>query len=241
MKNKKIKIIRACILILILLIMIITTIKMFPIFKSIATEEGRNSFKVNIENSRFQEILMILGLMFVQIFFPILPGEPVELLAGMCFGTWGGLIVLYVGVFFITLLIYLFVRKFGRDFICTFISEEKISKIENSKIWNNPSKIRTLLFLSFFIPGLPKDIFVYIGGLLPINPIEFLLISTLARFPSIISSTIAGSNILYGNWSVILITYAITFSISGILLLLLNKKPYIANSLKIYKKQENNN
>lgn len=212
---------------------------MIPIFKSIATEEGRNSFKTNVQNSKVQGVLMIIGLMFAQIFFPILPGEPVELLAGMCFGTWGGLIVLYIGVFLMTILIYCLVRKFGRDFICTFVSEEKISKIENSQIWNNPAKIRTLLFLSFFIPGLPKDIFVYIGGLLPINPVEFLLISTLARFPSIISSTIAGSNILYGNWSVILITYAITFLVSGILLLL-NKKPDIRNNLIRLRKQENN-
>ena len=167
---------------------------------------------------------MIIGLMFAQIFFPILPGEPVELLAGMCFGTWGGLLVLYCGIFVITLLIYLLVRKFGREFICTFVSEDKISKIENSKMWNNPNKIRMLLFFAFFIPGLPKDIFVYIGGLLPINPIEFLLISTFARFPSIISSTIAGSNILYGNWSVILITYTVTFLISGILLFVLKGK-----------------
>lgn len=213
---------------------------MLPIFKSIATEEGRNNFKTNVQNSGVQGVLMIIGLMFAQIFFPILPGEPVELLAGMCFGTWGGLLVLYVGVFLMTLLIYFLVRKFGRDFICTFVSEEKISKIENSEIWNNPAKIRTLLFLSFFIPGLPKDIFVYIGGLLPINPVEFLLISTLARFPSIISSTIAGSNILYGNWSIILITYAITFLVSGMLLLLLNKKPDIRSNLMGYKKQENN-
>lgn len=213
---------------------------MLPIFESIATEEGRNNFKTNVQNSGVQGVLMIIGLMFAQIFFPILPGEPVELLAGMCFGTWGGLLVLYVGVFLMTLLIYFLVRKFGRDFICTFVSEEKISKIENSEIWNNPAKIRTLLFLSFFIPGLPKDIFVYIGGLLPINPVEFLLISTLARFPSIISSTIAGSNILYGNWSIILITYAITFLVSGMLLLLLNKKPDIRSNLMGYKKQENN-
>lgn len=240
MRNKKVKIIRASVLILILLMMIIVSIKMLPIFKSIATEEGRNNFKTNVQNSGVQGVLMIIGLMFAQIFFPILPGEPVELLAGMCFGTWGGLLVLYVGVFLMTLLIYFLVRKFGRDFICTFVSEEKISKIENSEIWNNPAKIRTLLFLSFFIPGLPKDIFVYIGGLLPINPVEFLLISTLARFPSIISSTIAGSNILYGNWSIILITYAITFLVSGILLLLLNKKPDIRSNLMRYKKQENN-
>lgn len=224
MKNKKIKIFRASILIVILLIMIFMTIKILPIFKNISTEEGRTQFKNNIENTGIKGVIMIIGLMFAQIFFPILPGEPVELLAGMCFGTWRGLLVLYCGIFVITLLIYLLVRKFGKEFICTFVSEDKISKIENSKMWNNPNKIRMLLFFAFFIPGLPKDIFVYIGGLLPINPIEFLLISTFARFPSIISSTIAGSNILYGNWSVILITYTVTFFISGILLFVLKGK-----------------
>lgn len=237
MKNNKMKIFKVFIFILILLIMSIITIKVFPIFKNIATEEGRNEFKVNIENAGYQGVLMIFGLMFTQIFFPILPGEPVELLAGMCFGTWGGLLVLYAGVFVTTLVIYFLVRKFGRDFILAFISEEKIDKIEKSKTWNDKSKIRTLLFLSFFIPGLPKDIFVYIGALLPINPIEFLLISTFARFPSIISSTIAGSNILYGNWTIILITYIITFTISGILLFALNKKPNIAKSLIISKNE----
>jgi len=231
MKNSKMKILKTFIFILILLTMLIITIKVFPIFKNIATEEGRNTFKVNIENSGYQGVLMILGLMFTQMFFPILPGEPVELLAGMCFGTWGGLLVIYVGVFVTTLIIYFLVRKFGRDFIVTFISEEKLSKIQNSKTWSDRNKIRILLFLSFFIPGLPKDIFVYIGGLLPIKPIEFLLISTFARFPSIISSTIVGSNILYGNWIIILITYVITFSISGILLFILNRKPDIVQSI----------
>lgn len=235
MKNNKMKILKAFILILILLMMIIITIRFFPIFKDIATEKGRNEFKTNIQHSGYQGILVIFGLMFAQIFFPILPGEPVELLAGMCFGTWGGLLVLYSGIFFTTLIIYFLVRKFGKDFIISFIPEEKVAKIENSKTWNDKNKIRTLLFLSFFIPGLPKDIFVYIGGLLPIRPIDFLLISTFARFPSIISSTIAGSNILYGNWTIILITYIITFSISGILLFLLNKKPNITKNLIINK------
>lgn len=231
MKNKNVKIVRATILIAILVVMTFMTIKMFPIFKSISTEEGRKSFKANIESTGYEGVLMIFGLMFAQIFIPILPGEPVELLGGMCYGTWGGLLVLYCGIFLTTSLIYFLVRKFGKDFIYTFVSEERIAKIENSKTWNNPTKIRTLLFLSFFIPGLPKDIFVYIGGLLPIKPLEFLLISTIARFPSIISSTIAGSNILYGNWSAIVITYIITFSISGVLLFILNRKSDIGENL----------
>ena len=110
MKNKKIKIFRASILIVILLIMIFMTIKILPIFKNISTEEGRTQFKNNIENTGIKGVIMIIGLMFAQIFFPILPGEPVELLAGMCFGTWGGLLVLYCGIFVI-IYMYLCFRR----------------------------------------------------------------------------------------------------------------------------------
>ena len=50
------------------------------------------------------------------------------------------------------------------------------------------------------------------------------MISTFARFPSIISSTIAGSNLVDGNWNVIVITYIITFALAGIVLYVFNKK-----------------
>ena len=70
------------------------------------------------------------------------------------------------------------------------------------------------MFILFFIPGTPKDLLVYIGGLLPIKPLRFILISTFARFPSIISSTLAGSNIMQGNWKSIIIIYLITFTLA---------------------------
>ena len=91
-----------------------------------------------------------------------------------------------------------------------FCNKEKIDNIENSKIFNNPRKIEYILLILFLIPGTPKDLLVYIGGLLPIKPTRFILISTFARFPSIISSTLAGSNIVKGNWANIGIIYLLT-------------------------------
>lgn len=135
-----------------------------------------------------------------------------------------GMLVCFLGMFLSTSIIFFAVRKFGKDFIYTFISEEKLKKIENAKIWNDKRKLDFILFMAFFIPGVPKDIFVYIGGLLPIKPTTFLLISTFARFPSIISSTIAGSNLIYGNWGIIMLTYGVTFLISAILIILFNRE-----------------
>lgn len=224
MKDKKIKIFKLMVLITFVLIMVFLTLQLLPIFKSISTEEGRATFKESIESLGPKGVFTIVGLMIVQIFLPILPGEPVEVLAGMSYGPIGGLFVIFLGAFLSSLVIFFAVRKFGKRFIYSFISKEKIEKLENSKMFSNPKKIYTILFILFFIPGTPKDLFVYLAGLLPIKPTKFLLISTFARFPSIISSTIAGSNLVDGNWLVIGVTYGITFALAGVILYFFNRK-----------------
>lgn len=120
--------------------------------------------------------------------------------------------------------IFFAVRKFGRNFLYSFVSKEKIEKLEKSKLFSNPKRIDTILFILFFIPGTPKDLFVYLAGLLPVKPVRFLMISTFARFPSIISSTIAGSSLVEGNWVMIAITYAVTFGLAGIIAYIFNKR-----------------
>lgn len=221
---KKEKVFKLIMLVLVVMILAYLTVKMLPLFEGISSIEGREKFKEEIESLGYRGVLIIVGLMLAQIFLAFLPGEPVEILAGMCYGPIGGLLIIFLGSFISSLIIFFAVRKFGRGFIYSFVKKEQIDKLENSKIFSNNKAIEKALFFLFFIPGTPKDLMVYIGGLLPIKPSKFILISTFARFPSIISSTIAGSNIIDGNWKVIAGVYIVTFLISGILLLFWRKK-----------------
>ena len=167
---------------------------------------------------------MLVGLQLLQILVPVLPGEPIEFLAGMCYGTLGGMLIIFLGTFLSSFIIFYCVRKFGRAFIYTFFGKEKIEKLENSKWFSNPNKIELLLLIIFFIPGTPKDLFVYVSGLLPVRPSRFFIISTFARFPSVISSTFAGANLVEGNWELSIIAYIITFLISAICIWFYNRK-----------------
>ena len=221
--KKKSKTIKLIIFITVILILIGFTIYLFPIVKSLFNPEGREVFKVQIQESGVKGALMLLGLELAQILMPIIPGEPIEILAGMCYGTLGGFIFITISVLLITTFIFFMVRKFGRDFLYTMISKEKIDKIENSKLFKNPKKIEYIMLILFFIPGTPKDLLTYIAGILPINPLRFILISTLARFPSTISSTIAGSTLVEGNWYIGIAMYVIIFVIVGIIMLLAKK------------------
>ena len=188
-------------------------IKMVPYFIQIITPEGREAFKVYIQSLNTYGFLIIIGLQLVKIFFFFLPGEPIEILAGMCYGTIGGLLVIYLGVCITSSLIVLLVKKLGRNFIYTFVSQEKIEKIENIKLLQS-KKLESVLLVLFIIPGTPKDLLVYLGALLPIHPIKFIILTTLIRFPNIISSTMVGDNLLEGNWYMVIIVYICSFLFS---------------------------
>ena len=100
---------------------------------------------------------------------------------------------------------------------------KKIAKIENNKLFQNPKKIEMIMLILFLIPGTPKDLLVYVSGLLPIKPLKFILISTFARFPSIITSTLAGEQLALGNWQMSIILYVAIMLVVAIIVLIINK------------------
>ena len=168
-------------------------------------------------------MLSLFGLQVAQIFLIIIPGEPIEILAGMCYGAVGGTIFILISSFIISTIIFLLVRKFGRKFIYEFCDESKVSKIENSKLFQNPKKIEMILLILFLIPGTPKDLLVYIAGLLPIKPLRFILISTFGRIPSVISSTLAGENLAIGDWKMSILLYGVVILIAIFIIFVFQK------------------
>ena len=221
--SKKTKTFKYLLMIIVIVLIIGLIIYLFPVIRNLSTPEGQLDFKNQVANMGILGYLALFGLQFAQIFLFILPGEPIEILAGMCYGGVGGLLFITISVFIITTIIFFAVRKFGRKFVYSFCSKERIDKIENSKLFKNPKKIEWIMLILFLIPGTPKDLLVYIAGLLPLKPLRFILISTFARLPSVISSTFAGSNLVAGNWKFSIIIYAVTFIVVGIAILIINK------------------
>ena len=222
-RKTKIKILRIIIAIIAVTIIIGMLVYLIPVMKNLSTIEGQEAFKNKVNDSGFVGLLMLFGLQVAQIFLFILPGEPIEILAGMCYGGWGGLLFITISVAIITTGIFSLVRKLGRKFVYDFCDEEKVKKIENSKIFKNPKKVEWILIILFMIPGTPKDLLVYISGLLPIKPLRLILISTFARLPSVVSSTFAGNTLMKGDWKSSLVIYAITFLLVGVVVFIVNK------------------
>ena len=225
MKNKKkIKIIKIVLTTAILIILAIFLWKLAPFILNLSTKEGQIAFKNKISDMGFSGLLLLFGLQVLQILLVVLPGEPFEVLAGMCYGAWGGCLFITLSVFVTTTIIFFTVRKLGQKYLYNFFHKEKVDKIMKSKLLKNPRNLEIILCLLFFLPATPKDLFVYIGGLLPIKPLRFILISTLVRFPSVITSTMVGANISKGNWKISLLIYLVTFIIAMISIYLVSLK-----------------
>ena len=221
--SKKAKTFKYFLMIIVIALLVGLIIYLFPLVKNLSTPNGQVEFKNHIENMGVLGLLALFGLQFAQIFLIIIPGEPIEVLAGMCYGGIGGTIFITVSAFIISTMIFFAVRKFGRRFVYSFCNKERIEKIENSKLFKNPRKIEWIMLILFIIPGTPKDLLVYIAGLLPLKPLRFILISTFARLPSVISSTFAGGSLVNGNWKFSIMIYVVTFILVGIVIFLINK------------------
>ena len=97
-----------------------------------------------------------------------------------------------------------------------FFSADKINSFSFLK---NPKKTKAIAFILMLIPGTPKDLLTYVVPLTPMKLSTFLWLTSLARIPSLFSSTVTGSLAQNENYVAAIITYAITFLVSGLLIL----------------------
>lgn len=125
----------------------------------------------------------------VQVMVALIPGEFVEIAAGYVFGSWIGSLLCLLGIVLGSCATILLVRRFGSRLVYAFYSKEKIDSLP---IINDPTKRNLLTFLLFVIPGTPKDLFTYAIGLTDMSIPLYILLTTAARFPSVILSTLSG-------------------------------------------------
>lgn len=218
----KTKILKLVMFVVALVICIGATIYLFPVMRNLSTVEGQVAFKQKVENSGVLGLISLFALEVAQIFLFIIPGEPIEILAGMCYGALWGTVFIMVSAGLISTVIFFLVRKLGKKFVYEFCDENKVKKIENSKLFQNPKKIEMIMLILFYCLDAERFI-VYIAGLLPIKPARFIVISTLARFPSVISSTLAGANIAVGDWKLGILLYGVIVVAVAVLIFIYQK------------------
>lgn len=215
-KNKKI----ISVLIIVALIAFTVLVCYFigvPLVKFVKEPE---KFRALVDELGICGYLLYLLIQMFQVIFALIPGEPFEILAGYSFGSIWGTFLCILGSTIGSSIVFFLARKFGVKFVEIFFPREKIDSI---KFLHDKTKMYFLTFLLFFIPGTPKDLISYVAGLTPIKFLPYILISTIAKIPSIITSTVGGDAIGEQKYTFAIIAFLITGIISFIGILIYNK------------------
>ncbi len=139
----------------------------------------------------YDELVFIL-IRSVQTMIKIIPAEPLEIGSGYAWGAGLGMLYCLIGNFIGTLIILALTRRFGRAFVDCFLPANNLQLISFLK---NSEKTYALLFFFYLIPGSPKDGLTYLVGMMNVKVVPFLVLTFIARIPSVLSSTLCGSTL----------------------------------------------
>lgn len=151
-----------------------------------------DSFKLWLDSYKGLSSVIFVMIRAFQTVIKIIPAEPLEIASGYAFGTFSGAFLCSLGSFLGSLVIVLLSRTLGKGFVETFINEKEFNKL---KLLSDSKNQRLFLAIFYLIPGTPKDILTYIFATTKSNLVEFFVITTICRIPSIITSTVCGSQI----------------------------------------------
>lgn len=173
--------------------------------------ENPSGFRAWVDGHGVWGRIAFVGMVFFQVVVAIIPGEPLEIAAGYAFGFWEGTLLCMIGIFLGSLTVFLFVRNWGIRAVEVFFPREKILSL---KLLRDRKKRDALAFILMFIPGTPKDILTYCAGLTDMPLGTWLLISTIARIPSVVTSTIGGNALGLKDYWFALAVFGVTLALS---------------------------
>ena len=220
MDKKKVKVLVA---LGIIVVLVLTIGLSFPVIKYI---NDPDKLKMLIESTGVLAPFAFFVLSMIQIIIPFIPGEPFELLAGYMFGSFNGTIICLLAGSLSSVLIILLVRKYGTRLVELFFKKEEHEKLNFLKT----KKAFLLYSFIFILPGTPKDLLCYIGGLTDFDLVPLFIVTTIGRIPGIITSTIPADMASDKKYELAILVYAVTILISIVSLLIykkINKKDNI--------------
>ena len=180
---------------------------------------------------------ILLFLMILQVVFAVLPNGPFEMIAGIMYGPFKGILIALAGATLGALIVILLVKAFGKGFAGLFVNLKDGQKY---KLLNDEKRCLVVMFGLLIIPGIPKDFLAFLVPFTKIKTWKFLIINLIARTPVTIFSVLFGDSIRSGNYA-LSISLGIVALIIGLICIIFNKKIVYLFSSKIKEESKNEN
>lgn len=192
-------------------LMAIVVAVLYPSFSGLFEDGGLERTIEHIQSRGAFGVLSLLLMQFLQIVVAFIPGEVVQIAAGMLYGPIWGCVLIFVGCVLSSAFIYTLVHRLGAPFVQDMIGEKHLAK---ARAFEESGKLNVLVFILFLIPGMPKDTFTYLVPLTNMKLSSFLIISNCARIPGILVTTFAAAGLATGDYTMSAIIFGVAAAVA---------------------------
>lgn len=171
------------------------------------------AFQVWLDGFGWRAALIMVLCVAAKVIVPMLPGKVLEIAAGYCFGFGKALGLVLLGNVLGTTIVRHLVKRFGRPLVLHFVKEEDL---EDFPLWKQEQRFTLFVWLTYLIPGTPKDALTYVISLSSLSTIKLVTITTIARIFTVTAGVLSGSALSNQEYQLALAVTIIFFIISSI-------------------------
>lgn len=193
-------------LIAFLALMVVIMVLLWPYIHEVFEPGGLSRVIDDVRNAGPLGFLILLAMQFMQIVVAFIPGEVVQMAAGMMYGPWLGAAVILLGCIISSAFVFVVVHRLGAPFVQDMVPTKYLDKF---RAFEESGKLSIVVFILFLIPAMPKDTFTYLVPLTNMRMRDFLVLSNVGRIPGIVISTYAANGLVDGNVTQSIIIFAV--------------------------------
>jgi uncharacterized membrane protein YdjX (TVP38/TMEM64 family) len=169
-----------------------------------------------LNSNKMLSIPIYIGAQILQIIICIIPGQWLQMGAGLAWGFWLGYLYSLIGAAIGSFLTYYIAKWLGKDGMYFIFGKEKMDHyVEKLR----SRKAIIIVFFIFLIPGVPKDLCNYAAGVSEMKLRPFLVASLLGRTPGMMGSLLIGRNIGASSYmsAIIIAVIALVLFVLGVI------------------------
>lgn len=207
-------------LIAFLALMVVIMVLLWPYIHEVFEPGGLSRVIDDVRNAGPLGFLILLAMQFMQIVVAFIPGEVVQMAAGMMYGPWLGAAVILLGCIISSAFVFVVVHRLGAPFVQDMVPTKYLDKF---RAFEESGKLSIVVFILFLIPAMPKDTFTYLVPLTNMRMRDFLVLSNVGRIPGIVISTYAANGLVDGNITQSIIIFAVVAVIAIVAIIFRDK------------------
>ncbi len=221
-----------CILFLCLLI----SKELVYVIKHIISGET-DELKEYMDNLGYEGVLVLIFLQALQTLTTVLPGEPVQIIAGLAYGKWLGTAIGISGILLGGLVLFVLVKRFDKEIIRIFTPKKRQAKEEEleAKLKTSNRSLIFVILILYFLPAIPYGFICIVAATLGMKIYNFIWVTAVGTLPSVLSCVVIGNQIVKSNYWVSL---GVFLFLVIVMIVVIKKKDYIMEKI-MYKKYQN--